>query len=33
MHWDFDERAGAQELRPFGYLGFRYLEVDGAARR
>jgi alpha-L-rhamnosidase len=31
MHWDFDERAGAQELRPFGYLGFRYLEVDGAA--
>jgi alpha-L-rhamnosidase len=31
MHWDFDERAGAQELRPFGYLGFRYLEVDGTA--
>jgi alpha-L-rhamnosidase len=31
MHWDFDERDGAQELRPFGYLGFRYLEVDGAA--
>jgi len=31
MHWDFDERAGAQVLRPFGYLGFRYLEVDGAA--
>ncbi|HEV7524312.1 MAG TPA: family 78 glycoside hydrolase catalytic domain, partial [Acidimicrobiia bacterium] len=30
MHWDFDLRAGAQELRPFGYLGFRYLEVDGA---
>jgi alpha-L-rhamnosidase len=30
MHWDFDERAGAQELRPFGYLGFRYLEIDGA---
>ncbi len=30
MRWDFDERAGAQELRPFGYLGFRYLEVDGA---
>ncbi|MCU1464721.1 MAG: alpha-L-rhamnosidase domain protein [Actinomycetia bacterium] len=31
MHWDFDERAGAQEFRPFGYLGFRYLEVVGAA--
>jgi len=31
MHWDFDERTGAQVLRPFGYLGFRYLEVDGAA--
>jgi alpha-L-rhamnosidase len=31
MHWDFDERSGAQELRPFGYLGFRYLEVDGAS--
>ena len=31
MHWDFDERAGAQQLRPFGYLGFRYLEVAGAA--
>src|SRR5262249_3159067 len=30
MHWDFDERAGQQELRPFGYLAFRYLEVDGA---
>jgi alpha-L-rhamnosidase len=30
MRWDFDERTGAQELRPFGYLGFRYLEVDGA---
>jgi alpha-L-rhamnosidase len=30
MHWDFDERSGSQELRPFGYLGFRYLEVDGA---
>ena len=30
MRWDFDERAGGQELRPFGYLGFRYLEVDGA---
>ena len=31
MRWDFDERAGAQALRPFGYLGFRYLEVDGAS--
>jgi len=30
MAWHFDERAGAQELRPFGYLAFRYLEVDGA---
>ena len=30
MSWNFDERAGAQELRPFGYLAFRYLEVDGA---
>ena len=30
MHWDFDERAGRQTFRPFGYLGFRYLEVDGA---
>ena len=29
MTWQFDERAGAQELRPFGYLAFRYLEVDG----
>ncbi len=31
MHWDFTERAGAQELRPLGYLAFRYLEVDGAS--
>jgi len=30
MHWYYDERAGAQEFRPFGYLGYRYLEVDGA---
>ena len=30
MHWDYNERAGAQEFRPFGYLGFRYLEVIGA---
>jgi alpha-L-rhamnosidase len=30
MHWDYDERGGAQEFRPFGYLGYRYLEVDGA---
>ena len=31
MHWDYTERAGAQEFRPFSYLGFRYLEVIGAA--
>ncbi|MDQ1456226.1 MAG: alpha-L-rhamnosidase [Actinomycetota bacterium] len=31
MHWDFTERGGAQELRPFGYLAFRYLEVAGAS--
>jgi alpha-L-rhamnosidase len=31
MHWDFTERAGEQLLRPFGYLAFRYLEVDGAS--
>jgi alpha-L-rhamnosidase len=31
MHWEYDERAGAQTFRPFGYLGFRYLEVSGAA--
>ncbi len=30
MHWDYDERAGAQEFRPFDYLAFRYLEVIGA---
>ena len=30
MHWDYTERAGAQEFRPFDYLGFRYLEVIGA---
>ncbi len=30
MHWNYDERAGNQEFRPFGYLGYRYLEVDGA---
>jgi alpha-L-rhamnosidase len=29
MSWNFDLRDGAQELRPFGYLGFRYLEVAG----
>lgn len=29
MTWKFDERDGVQELRPFGYLAFRYLEVDG----
>jgi alpha-L-rhamnosidase len=27
MHDDYVERDGAQTLRPFGYLGFRYLEV------
>ena len=31
MHWDYTERSGPQEFRPFGYLGFRYLEVTGAA--
>jgi alpha-L-rhamnosidase len=31
MHWDYDERAGVQVFRPFDYLGFRYLEVDGSA--
>ncbi len=30
MHWDYTERRGAQEFRPFDYLGFRYLEVIGA---
>jgi alpha-L-rhamnosidase len=30
MHWYYDERAGSQEFRPFGYLGYRYLEVFGA---
>ncbi|MDQ1519952.1 MAG: alpha-L-rhamnosidase, partial [Actinomycetota bacterium] len=30
MHWDYTERAGTQEIRPFGYLAFRYLEVVGA---
>jgi len=30
MHWYYDERSGNQEFRPFGYLGYRYLEVDGA---
>jgi alpha-L-rhamnosidase len=30
MTWLFDERAGPQTLRPFGYLGFRYLEIVGA---
>ena len=27
MHDDYIERDGPQRLRPFGYLGFRYLEV------
>ena len=30
MHWDYDERPGAQEFRPFDYLAYRYLEVIGA---
>jgi alpha-L-rhamnosidase len=30
MHWDYDERAGAQVFRPFDYLGYRYLEVSGS---
>ena len=29
MHWYYDERAGDQQFRPFGYLGYRYLEIDG----
>jgi alpha-L-rhamnosidase len=33
MHWEYVERDGVQEFRPFGYLGFRYLEVDGAGER
>ncbi len=33
MHWYYDERAGSQEFRPFGYLGYRYLEVVGAGER
>ena len=30
MHWYYDERAGPQIFQPFGYLGYRYLEIDGA---
>jgi alpha-L-rhamnosidase len=30
MHWDYTERAGAQQFRPFDYLAYRYLEVVGA---
>ena len=30
MHWYYDERAGIQQFHPFGYLGYRYLEIDGA---
>ncbi|MGZ6950713.1 MAG: family 78 glycoside hydrolase catalytic domain [Acidimicrobiia bacterium] len=33
MHFDYVERDGVQEFHPFGYLGFRYLEVDGAGER
>ncbi|MDQ1481051.1 MAG: alpha-L-rhamnosidase [Actinomycetota bacterium] len=29
MHWYYDERAGDQQFRPFGYLGYRYLEISG----
>ena len=29
MHWYYDERAGDQTFRPFDYLGYRYLEIDG----
>jgi len=29
MHWDYVERAGDQLFRPFDYLGYRYLEIDG----
>jgi alpha-L-rhamnosidase len=31
MHWEYIERDGAQAFRPFGYLAFRYLEVDGVS--
>jgi alpha-L-rhamnosidase len=31
MHWYYDERSGDQQFRPFGYLGYRYLEVDGVS--
>ena len=30
MHDEYTERDGAQTLRPFGYLGFRYLELVNA---
>jgi alpha-L-rhamnosidase len=30
MHWYYDERTGGQQFRPFGYLGYRYLEIAGA---
>jgi alpha-L-rhamnosidase len=33
MHWEYVERTGGQEFRPFGYLAFRYLEVEGAGER
>lgn len=29
MHDDYIERAGLQVLRPFGYLGFQYLQLTG----
>ena len=28
MSYAYIERAGAQTFRPFGYLGFRYLQID-----
>ncbi len=33
MTWHFDERGGSQQLRPFGYLAFRYLEIDGSGEQ
>jgi alpha-L-rhamnosidase len=30
LGYEYTERAGPQTFRPYGYLAFRYLEVDGA---
>jgi alpha-L-rhamnosidase len=30
MHYSYIERDGQQTFHPFDYLGFRYLEIDGA---